>query len=187
MSHFCSDPVANTANNVSPQYPKQINLALGQATVGELATKYGSDNVIWIQANVTDEAQLERAFQTVASHFGAGGIHLVFNNAGINNVLQEGFKNWQGQIGVNLGGVAHGTQLGMQHIRSLPGERDGGVKGAIINTASITGLVPEKSIPVYSATKWGVVGLTRALQHLRSEGIVVGCGEHFFSRSSMMH
>lgn len=75
----------------------------------------------------------------------AGGIHIIFNNAGINNVLEEGFKNWHGQINVNLGGVAQGVnfflpslsayhhmhiassgcQLGMKHIRSLTSPDNG--------------------------------------------------------------
>ena len=44
-------------------------------------------------------------FAAVEREFGA--LDIVFNNAGINNVLNEGLKNWQGMLAVNVGGRFH--------------------------------------------------------------------------------
>jgi NAD(P)-dependent dehydrogenase (short-subunit alcohol dehydrogenase family) len=53
-------------------------------------------------------------------------------------------------------------------------QRSGG--GAIVNSASMAGLVPFETDPIYAATKHGVVGFTRSLAFLREEAnIRVNC------------
>ncbi|CAG8704463.1 10983_t:CDS:2, partial [Gigaspora margarita] len=67
--------------------------------------------------------------------------------------------NWINTIDVNLNAVIKSTQLGIQFLK----KRGGGV---IINTASIAGFHPLKSMPIYAASKYGVVGFTQSLRDL---------------------
>ena len=54
--------------------------------------------------------------------------------------------------------VVRGTLLGLQYM----GKDEGGKGGVVVNIASIAGLTPSASFPVYVATKHAVVGLTRS-------------------------
>jgi NAD(P)-dependent dehydrogenase (short-subunit alcohol dehydrogenase family) len=72
-------------------------------------------------------------------------------------------ENWDRVIAVNLTGVF----LGMKH--QIPQMlKQGG--GAIVNTASVTGLVGHQNVPAYVASKHGVIGLTKstALSYARA-------------------
>lgn len=85
-----------------------------------------------------------------------GRLDCAFNNAGINVLGSDEYEDevWARSLGVNLTGV----MLCMREEAEVM-LRQGG--GAIVNTASINGLVGNPSQPGYTATKHGVVGLTR--------------------------
>ncbi len=71
--------------------------------------------------------------------------------------------------GVNIDGVALG-------IRALVPVLDAAGGGSISATASLAGLIPWSPDPVYSMTKWAVVGLTRALATpLKAKRIQINC------------
>jgi NAD(P)-dependent dehydrogenase (short-subunit alcohol dehydrogenase family) len=101
-----------------------------------------------------------------------GRLDYIFNNAGI-AVLGEAkdyeIRNWNSVIDVNLRGVIHGVQAAYQVM----------VKqgfGHIVNTASITGLVPLSGLVGYATTKHAVVGLSNCLRVEAAElGIRVSC------------
>ncbi len=106
----------------------------------------------------SEEAVIEALQRTVKD---LGGLDIVVNNAGVG-----GGVGWERTLAVNLTGVYHGTFHGAE----LLSQRGG---GAIINTASVAGLVgltgPAQAVdtPVlpgagaYVAAKHGVVGLTK--------------------------
>uniref|UniRef100_A0AAQ6IPC2 15-hydroxyprostaglandin dehydrogenase n=1 Tax=Anabas testudineus TaxID=64144 RepID=A0AAQ6IPC2_ANATE len=68
-------------------------------------------------------------------------------------------NDWEKTVSINLLGVIRGTYTAMEHMNKLTGGRG----GVIINTASTAGIFPVESCPVYTATKHGVVGFTRAM------------------------
>lgn len=76
------------------------------------------------------------------------------NNAG---VLDE--ADWEKTISINLVGVVKVAYLALDHMNKLTGGRG----GVMVNTASMAGLGPFMSCPVYSATKHGVMGFTRSM------------------------
>jgi NAD(P)-dependent dehydrogenase (short-subunit alcohol dehydrogenase family) len=101
-----------------------------------------------------------------------GRLDFAHNNAGVE--LQESVvgtteADFDQVIAVNLKGV----WLGMKH--QIPQMLEGG-GGAIVNTASLAGLVAVPSLAAYIASKHGVVGLTRAaaVEHA-NDGIRVNC------------
>jgi meso-butanediol dehydrogenase/(S,S)-butanediol dehydrogenase/diacetyl reductase len=106
--------------------------------------------------------------QTAVDRYGA--LHIVFNNAGIGaygKVPELDINVWQQVIAVDLHSVFYGCHAAIPRLRAAGG-------GAIINTASISGLFGDYGRAAYNAAKAGVVNLTRtvAIDHAR-EGIRV--------------
>ncbi|XP_068587693.1 15-hydroxyprostaglandin dehydrogenase [NAD(+)]-like isoform X1 [Cebidichthys violaceus] len=101
---------------------------------------------------VVNTASMAAAFQEAVAAF--GGIDVLCNNAGILNEAQ-----WEKTVSINLVAVIRATYIALEHMNKLTGGRG----GVVVNTASMAGLGPLPSCPVYTATKHGVVGFTRAM------------------------
>uniref|UniRef100_UPI0037E93146 15-hydroxyprostaglandin dehydrogenase [NAD(+)] n=1 Tax=Semicossyphus pulcher TaxID=241346 RepID=UPI0037E93146 len=129
-----------------------INETAGRSLLEALAKRYGKEKILFLNCNVESEEQTKAAFQKTADTF--GGIDILCNNAG---VLNE--NTWEKTVSINLMGVIRGTYLALEHMSKL----NGGRGGVIVSTASMAGLGPLPSCPVYTATKHGVVGFTRAM------------------------
>jgi NAD(P)-dependent dehydrogenase (short-subunit alcohol dehydrogenase family) len=98
-------------------------------------------------------------------------VDILHNNAGIGHggdIEETTVEDWQRVIGVNLLGVAYGVQA------FVPRMLDQGHPATIINTASEAGLHPIARMAPYCASKYGVVGMSEALDaELRPRGIRV--------------
>lgn len=98
-----------------------------------------------------------------------GGVDILHNNAGIGyggNLEETTIEDWQRVIGVNLLGVAYGVQA------FVPRMLKQGRPASVINTASMAGIVPASKLAPYCASKYGVVGMTEALNaELSKRGI----------------
>jgi len=105
----------------------------------------------------------EAAAQTV-DRFGA--VHHVFNNAGVGAGGAPGgidLRDWRWIVDINLMGVVHGVEAFMPHLmKNSPGAD--GMRGHIVNTASMAGHVTMPGMAPYHATKFAVVGYTEALR-----------------------
>jgi len=108
-------------------------------------------------ADVADYAQVEAAVKCAQDAFGA--LHFAVNNAGIGTgatpVAEMTLETWKLVIEVNLSSVAYGLRCQIPAIIAAGG-------GAIVNIASILGLVGEANAASYTASKHGVTGLTRS-------------------------
>lgn len=106
------------------------------------------------RCDVSNGAEVKAMVAAAVEHFGR--LDFALNNAGINVLTADEYEdeNWARSIGINLTGV-------MQCMREEAEVmlRQGG--GAIVNTASINGLIGNPGQPAYTASKHGVVGLTR--------------------------
>uniref|UniRef100_A0A3P9IM72 15-hydroxyprostaglandin dehydrogenase [NAD(+)] n=1 Tax=Oryzias latipes TaxID=8090 RepID=A0A3P9IM72_ORYLA len=129
-----------------------INQSCGDVCKSELDAEFGGDNCAFIQCDVTDGDALRDAFQKTVDLFGR--LDIVINNAGINNE-----KNWEKTIDVNLTSLIKGTYLGLEHMSREHGKRG----GTIINVSSMAAFLHSPHQPVYTATKHGVIGFTRAM------------------------
>lgn len=129
-----------------------VNKTAGEKLVEELNERFGVEKTLFLSCDVESEEQIKAAFQKTVETF--GGIDILCNNAGI---LNEG--EWEKTVSVNLMGVIRGTYSVLEHMNQLSGGRG----GVIVNTASMAGLGALPSCPVYTATKSGVVGFTRAM------------------------
>ena len=121
----------------------------------DLIKELGSE-AIFIKCDVskTDDVKAMVA-QTIAAF---GRLDYAFNNAGIEGASAPtqdcSEENWDKTIGVNLKGV----WLCMKY--EIPEILKQG-KGAIVNCASVAGLVGFAGLPAYVASKHGIVGLTK--------------------------
>lgn len=110
------------------------------------------------EADVTDRASIERALEMLGSELGT--IDTLVNNAGIfeNAQFEEATtEHWQRMIDINLTGVFHVTQCFIRQL--LKAERG----GAIVNLASISGIVAFNGSVAYSVTKAGLIEMTKCL------------------------
>ena len=127
----------------------------GEHTISELRNA-GGPGGLFIRADVSLASEIERALGSAASVF--GHIDFAFNNAGVEgaNATTREYdeREWDRVIATNLKGV----WLSMKYeIGKMP---DRG--GAIVNCASVAGLVGFSEEPAYVAAKHGVIGLTKA-------------------------
>ncbi len=115
--------------------------------------------------DVTDCEAVTRAVESAAASHGR--LDYIFNNAGVGfagEVRDSTVEQWRQVLDVNLNGVIYGV-LAAYPIMVKQGS------GHIVNTASLAGLVISPTMAPYAASKFAVVGLTRAL---RAEGKMLG-------------
>ncbi|MDX2161465.1 MAG: SDR family oxidoreductase [bacterium] len=118
----------------------------------------------FVQADVSQADQVDALIQVAARLYGR--IDCAFNNAGVGGELsalhEKTEAEWDRVIGINLKGV----WLCMKAEIPLMLANDG---GSIVNMASVAGLVGFRAAALYSASKHGVIGLTRsaALEYAR--------------------
>lgn len=109
--------------------------------------------------DVTDADSIARFAERTVSRFGK--IDIWINNAGIyppRAFLDMSEGDWDLVNNVNLRGAFLGAQVAARHMTPPP--RDGGV---ILFIASVSGLRGRRNLAHYTASKHGVVGLTKAL------------------------
>ena len=128
------------------------NLERAQSTANEA----GGD-CFALQADVSDGGQVESAFSNVVKHFGR--IDAVHNNAGIaspSKPLHETTEQeWDDLQRINLKSVFWTTKYAFEALAAS--------KGAILNTASMVGLIGQQDHAAYVATKGGMISLTKAM------------------------
>ena len=112
-------------------------------------------SALYLPLDVTQEADWHRIVAAAENRFGPIGI--LVNNAAVYDrspIADTDLASWQRVIEVNL----TGTFLGMK--TTVPSMRRNG-RGSIINISSTAGLKGMAGLGAYSASKWGVRGLTK--------------------------
>jgi len=144
-----------------------LNGQAAQAVVAEIERSGGQ-----AVAHTLDVSQPDAVEALAESVFAAEGrVDVLHNNAGIGhaaNIEATTIGDWQRVINVNLLGVAYGVQAFVPRMLAQ------GRPASVINTASMAGIVPTAKMAPYCASKYGVVGLSEALNaELSKRGIHV--------------
>jgi 3-oxoacyl-[acyl-carrier protein] reductase len=113
--------------------------------------------VVAYQADVTDFAAAEAMVKAIKGELGS--VDYLVNNAGITRdklIMMMSQEDWDAVIDTNLKGVFNVTK---QAVSVMVRQR----RGAILNIASISGVVGMAGQTNYSASKAGLIGFTKAL------------------------
>lgn len=147
---------AATARRVVAEGGSVMIADLDGAAAERLAAELG-DRTAPFTLDVTDLEAVEQMMAAAVDEFGK--LDIVFNNAGISSmgrVDEIDVEHWHRVIDVDLNAVFYGCRAALPHLRANGG-------GAIVNTASISGMFGDWGLPAYNAAKGAVMNLTRAL------------------------
>jgi NAD(P)-dependent dehydrogenase (short-subunit alcohol dehydrogenase family) len=145
---------------------------IDEKSVGETVAlvKEAGGRAVGAVCNVMDGAAVRDAVDGCVKHF--GGLQAVFNVAGTGSMQHTedvSEADWNRIIGVNLTGTFLVSQAALPHL--LANRRS-----AISNVASVAGLNGQAYCAAYCASKFGVVGLTKALAvEYVKKGLRVNC------------
>lgn len=129
----------------------------GQAVADTITA--GGGEAVFVQTDCSDAEQIKKLIEAAVDKYGR--LDGVVSNAGIGmggNPLHEyELDDYEKIFALNSKGVFAGMKYGAEAIF-----RSGSKGGFLINVASIAGLLPQRGQALYTATKFGVVGMTRA-------------------------
>ena len=129
-----------------------VDAAAGEALARRIVGQGGE--ALFLRQDVADEGSWEEVVKAALARFGK--LHILVNNAGTiarQGIVDTTVEAWNRTIAVNL----TGAMLGMKHC--APVIRDSG-GGAIVNISSTAGLTAHDDA-AYTASKWGLRGLTK--------------------------
>ena len=129
--------------------------SLCDETARQISSKGGQAFVI--QTDVSVEADVEALFAKTVGHFGR--VDIAVNNAGTfggRHIAETATKAYDDVMNVNLRGTFFCCRAAFKYMKSRGG-------GLIINMSSVAGVQAWTGTGVYSASKHGVMALTKAL------------------------
>jgi 3(or 17)beta-hydroxysteroid dehydrogenase len=163
--------ISGGARGIGGQTAKRMAEAGAKVVIGDILEERGRETVQEITAaggvaqfvrlDVTREEDWTAAIDAAVQSY--GGLDILVNNAGI--FLGRDFEEatadeWSRIIDINLKGVYLGTRLCAPALRERGKTSPHG--SAIVNLASIAGLVGSQLDPIYSMTKGGVTLFTKS-------------------------
>ena len=121
------------------------------------AIKRDGGEAVLVTTDVSNESDVKNLIATAVKTY--GGLHCAFNNAGVLpptvTLAEMDESTFDETLAVDLKGVFLCMKHEIAHMLQSGG-------GAIVNSASIAGLIAEPGISAYVTAKHGVVGLTKA-------------------------
>ena len=134
-----------------------VGTARNPSSMDDIAERYGSDQFLPLQLDVTDRAADFVAIKQAHDHFGE--LDIVVNNAGyghfgmIEEITEQEARD---QIETNLFGALWVTQAALPFLREQR-------RGHIVQVSSIGGISAFSTVGIYHASKWGLEGFSQAL------------------------
>jgi NAD(P)-dependent dehydrogenase (short-subunit alcohol dehydrogenase family) len=130
-------------------------MTLCEQTVAQIAKAGGE--ACAIQTDVADEAQVERLIEETVTRYGR--LDILVNNAGIvagGRLAETTTPSFDEVMNVNLRGTFFCCRAGFKQMKNQGG-------GIIINMSSVAGLQAWGGTGTYSASKYGIMALTKSL------------------------
>ena len=149
----------------------EVNPAVGEAKAKEITAAGGK--AFFLPTDVSDPAQVQAAFAEIERR--EGRLDVLYNNAGVflgridTRVTELPLEIWDKVLRINLFGVFYCCKYAIPLM-----VRSGG--GSVINTASSAGVIGIPDCDAYTATKGGIVSLTRSMAvEYGPDGVRVNC------------
>jgi NAD(P)-dependent dehydrogenase (short-subunit alcohol dehydrogenase family) len=124
---------------------------------------------VFFQADVSKADEVQKMITRLLEVFGQ--LDLLINNAGYHiskNVEDTSEEEWDYILNTNLKSVFLCSKYAIPHLRKT--------RGAIVNMSSMVGLVGQRNAGAYSATKGGIIAMTRGMAlDFAKDGIRVNC------------
>jgi 3-oxoacyl-[acyl-carrier protein] reductase len=144
------------------------------AVVEEIRAVHGPDSAEGWTIDVSDAEQVRHLIAAVVDAF--GGLDILVNNAGISRAAGAASDDadfeeaWAATLAVNLTAQAHMVRAALPFLQASAGG------GRVVNIASTEGLIATAGITAYTASKHGVIGLTKSLAvELGRTGVTFNC------------
>jgi NAD(P)-dependent dehydrogenase (short-subunit alcohol dehydrogenase family) len=153
----------------------------GCEAVAESIRQAGGDAVA-IPCHIGDVEQISAIFEKIETDF--GHLDILVNNAATNphfgHILDTDLDAFQKTVDVNIRGYFRMCQLGGKLMKKSGG-------GAIVNVASVNGVIPGSFQGIYSVTKAAVISMTKAFakecagMHIRVNALLPGATDTKFA------
>lgn len=145
------------ANEGAKVVVTDVKVEGGEETVQLI--KAADGQATFLATDVSQAVQVEAAVRTAVDTY--GGLHIMYNNAAVLHRKDAQVTNldeeiWQLVIDVNLKGTYLGCKYAVPEIIKAGG-------GSVINVSSLAGLIGIGNVHAYTASKGGVISLTRAI------------------------
>lgn len=170
------DGIGKASARVFSENGARVVIADNDSEKGSLAAEEISSSggeAVFLRTDVSSEQAVVELFRKTLDLY--GGLHVLYNNAGVFLQGRDGKVEdieeaaWDRIIGVNLKGTFLCCKHGMPALI-----RSGG--GSVINTSSSAGVIGVPGCGAYSASKGGVISLTRAMAvEYAPRGVRVNC------------
>jgi len=138
-------------------YIFDVDESEGAKTVNELNKNRNDGKVIFFKVDITDEESVKNAVEEIINV--EGRIDILVNNAGVtrdNLILRMSLEDWEKVIDINLTGAFICSKYTVRYMVKAR-------NGKIINISSIVGVHGNAGQCNYSASKAGIIGLTKTL------------------------
>jgi NAD(P)-dependent dehydrogenase (short-subunit alcohol dehydrogenase family) len=158
-----------TAHALARARARVIAVDVDGERVERIAAELGARCALARRVDVASRDEMRALATEVHDRFGA--VSVVVNNAGVahsGGMLDSPLEDWEWTVGVNLWGVVHGCHF------FVPPMVRAGLRGHVVNVASMYGLFAPSGVGPYCTTKFAVVGLSESLRaELAPHGIGV--------------
>lgn len=143
------------------------------------ARDLGASDVLWRATDVTVEEDVAALVDQVVDHFGRVDVLVnnVGGNADVTPFVSSTPEQWRSDIDINLMSTLYCTHSVLPHMVEQ-------AAGRVINIGSVSGIVGDRLLAVYSALKGGVHAFTRVLAlEVGTSGITVNAIAPYRTRS----
>lgn len=152
------------ARQLSKEGANVVLAARRSALIEELAEQCGP-NAIAVTTDISSESDMHRLMDAALSRFGK--VDVWFNNAGLGIIgafTETPLKDLNRLVDINMIGTMYGSHLALRQFKKQG-------YGTLINMSSFVSKVPLPFGAAYTATKFGITGLTSGLyEEMKLEG-----------------
>jgi NADP-dependent 3-hydroxy acid dehydrogenase YdfG len=155
-----------TAQALATEGASVVLAARRKDRLDDLASRLGGnpEEVLALEVDVTDEAQVIQMVRDAVDHFGR--LDILINNAGVmllGPIEDAPTEEWRRMVNLNVLGLMYCTRAALPHLLQAADDEPRHVAD-VVNVSSVAGRVARFNSGVYNATKFGVAAFSESLR-----------------------